>query len=92
MTDLPHRCEKCGGEGPVYMSPRCHPGFPVFCVLAGGMAGRSTTACGPGMIWRSWPQLSAAHWIRPRTLCAVTNEATMQRSLPVKSPSNVRNC
>jgi hypothetical protein len=30
---LPHRCEECGSEGAVYMSPRCHPGSPVYCLL-----------------------------------------------------------
>lgn len=35
MAELTHHCEVCGDEGTVYLSPRCHLGMPVFCLLTG---------------------------------------------------------
>jgi len=43
---LPHRCEECGDDGSVYLSPRCHPGYPLFCLLTGDVLSMECAECG----------------------------------------------
>lgn len=59
MPELPHHCEKCGDlpqrHGPavggpgddasVYLSPRCHEGSSVFCLLTGDVLSIECATC-----------------------------------------------
>lgn len=45
MSKLPHQCEECGDEGSLYLSPRCHQGSPVFCVLTGDVLTMECAQC-----------------------------------------------
>ena len=46
MAETPHSCELCGAEEPVYLSPRCHPGSALFCLLDGDLLTLKCAACG----------------------------------------------
>jgi len=45
MCDLPHRCEVCGDDCTIYLSPACHAGMPVFCVLTGDVLTLECAEC-----------------------------------------------
>ena len=40
-----HHCEICDDDGTLYMSPRCHPGKPVFCLLTGNVLTLECSRC-----------------------------------------------
>ncbi len=45
MAELPHQCEECGEDGTIYLSPRCHPGWPVFAALTGDVLSMECAQC-----------------------------------------------
>lgn len=45
MPELPHHCEKCGDDSSVYLSPRCHEGSSVFCLLTGDVLSIECATC-----------------------------------------------
>jgi hypothetical protein len=45
MAELPHHCECCDNDGTLYLSPRCHPGSSVFCLLTGDVLTMECAMC-----------------------------------------------